>query len=352
MKTTTFAFLVATLTLAICFTSTAQAANVTFDWATVGNPNNAPDTTTYGAVANTYRISKTEVTNAQYTEFLNAVDPAGGNSLSLYNSSMSSNARGGINFNGGGASGSKYEIKTGRDNNPIVFVSFFDAMRFTNWLENDQGSGSTESGVYTIGTGLDEVRNPNATYFIPSEDQWYKAAYYDPRTEAQGGPAGDGNYWLHATQVDTDAELYSDNPSSLNTPDDSSTANFRNDGSTANGYNDGYAVTGSTSFDNSQNYLTDVGAYTTSLSQYGTYDQGGNVFEWNEAVISSSFRGIRGGGWTVISSDLAASFRQSGNPAIETHDVGFRVASIPEPSTLLLGVMASVGVLMRRRRLG
>jgi len=66
-------------------------------------------------------------------------------------------------------------------------------MRFVNWLENGQpadGSG-TESGVYTIGSGVNETRAAAASYFIPSEDEWYKAAYYDPRLEAAGGPPGD-----------------------------------------------------------------------------------------------------------------------------------------------------------------
>ena len=96
----------------------------------------------------------------------------------LYNTFMSTDANGGINFNAGSADGSKYEIKLGRDNNPVVYVSFFDAMRFTNWLQNGQGSGSTESGVYTIGNGVNETRNPSAAYFVPSEDEWYKAAYH------------------------------------------------------------------------------------------------------------------------------------------------------------------------------
>ena len=86
---------------------------------TVGNPGNAADTrydpTGFGSVSYNYRIGKTEVTNAQYVEFLNGVDPAGANMLALYNTSMSSDARGGINFNGGAAHGSKYEITLGHD---------------------------------------------------------------------------------------------------------------------------------------------------------------------------------------------------------------------------------------------
>jgi len=117
MKTTTFAFLVATLTLALCFTPTAQAANVTFDWATVGNPGNAGDVQsqgTFGAVADTYRISKTEVTNGQYTDFLNAVDANGANTLGLFNSSMAGNF-GGIELQAANAAGSKFVTQAGRE---------------------------------------------------------------------------------------------------------------------------------------------------------------------------------------------------------------------------------------------
>jgi sulfatase modifying factor 1 len=346
MKTTT-ALILSTLVL-FC---AAPTHAVTFDWATVGNPGNADDIPDqfddrYGGVDYIYRISKHEVTNAQYAEFLNAVDPTGTNaSLGgsdgfLYNANMSGDARGGINLNGGAANGSKYEIKLGRDNNPVVFVSFFDAMRFTNWLHNGQGSGSTESGVYTIGSGTDEVRSASAKYWIPSEDEWYKAAYYDPN----------GVYYDYPTGTDT--VPYSDNPSSLNTPDDTNVANFFKYDSTANGYDDGYAVTGSTGFVGSQNYLTDVGAYSLAASPYGTFDQGGNVWEWNEAVISSSFRGLRGGSWNrydLGDFNLHAGYRIGyGLPSDEVSFIGFRVATVPEPSTVLLGALAAAGVLLRR----
>ena len=140
MKTT------AALTLVIvAFSCSKSVRAVTFDWATVGNPGNLDDDTGYGGVDYAYRISKHEVTNAQYTEFLNAVDPTGANPTSLYNSSMASNARR-DRLNSGAADGSQYELKAGREQNPVVFVSFFDAMRFVNWLHNGQGSGDTEIG--------------------------------------------------------------------------------------------------------------------------------------------------------------------------------------------------------------
>jgi len=94
------------------------------------------------------------------------------------------------------------------------------------------------------------------------------------------------------------------------------------------------------------------------LSSYGTMGQGGNAFEWEETDFDltngpapGSFdRGLRGGIWVADSSFLLSSFRVPNDPAIEDQVVGFRVASIPEPSSLLLGAMASMGLLMRRRR--
>jgi len=344
--TTTFAFTAATLTLAICFatifTSAAQAAEVTFDWATVGDGGNAGDVQsqgTFGAVANTYRISKTEVTNGQYTDFLNAVDATATNSLGLFNSNMAGNF-GGIE-NTGTTDGSRYIAQAGREQNPVTFVSWYDSVRFINWLDNGQPTdgGGTESGAYTLDgnsvtptNGLSVTRDAGATYWLPSEDEWYKAAYYDPS----------GTYFDFANGSDTVS--VSDQPG-----DDPSAANYFSNIPSDIGFNDGYAVSGSTSFPSSTNPFTDVGAYTAATSPYGTYDQNGNVREWNEALIGSSFRGIRGGSWLNSSNSLAASVRDFVGPTFGGSSIGFRVASIPEPSTALLGALASIGLLMRRR---
>ena len=135
-------------TVAVCLMGFAAPAAhaVTIDWVTVGDPGNAADTTTYGAVADAFQIMKFEFTNAQYTDFLNAVDPSGTNPNGVYNTNMGSNARGGISFTTGVASGSKYAVKTNMGDKPVNYVSWFDAARVANWLQNGQGSGSTETG--------------------------------------------------------------------------------------------------------------------------------------------------------------------------------------------------------------
>lgn len=88
-------------------------------------------------------------------------------------------------------------------NKPIGYISWGDAARFANWLTNGQptgmqGAGTTETGSYTLNgamtnTALQAVtRNANARYVVPTENEWYKAAYYDPTAGAGGGD----NYWL------------------------------------------------------------------------------------------------------------------------------------------------------------
>ncbi|MCC7349473.1 MAG: SUMF1/EgtB/PvdO family nonheme iron enzyme [Phycisphaerales bacterium] len=330
----------------LLFGVSSASATVTFNWATVGNPGNAADTATgslYGSVDHTYQISKTEVTNAQYVEFLNAVDPSGANTHSLYNGYMSDYPgyvayTGGINYTAGNAAGAKYTVKAGEGNQPVIWVSWNDAARFTNWLSNGQGSGGTESGVYDM-TQSFPSRAAGAQVFLPTEDEWYKAAYYDPTLNS-----GSGGYYTYATLSNTA-------PISQAPAGGSNSANYINNDGVANGINGGYAVTGSTSFNSSQDYLTDVGAYTGSTSYYGTFDQNGNVWEWNETLISGSSRGMRGGSWSNGLGYLAASYRLDYAPATETANSGFRMASVPEPGSCVVLLSMAGMALMRRRRI-
>jgi formylglycine-generating enzyme required for sulfatase activity len=324
--------------LAALFLSLPAQA-VTIDWVPIGDPNNLPDTPSTncyaancGSVDHAYFISKYETTNAQYAEFLNAV-AASDDPFGLYNPAMRISL-----FYDLSTGMFVYYVPAGFENNPVISVSWYDAARFTNWLHNGQPTGepdatTTEDGAYTFG-GAETVggRNGGALTFLPTENEWYKAAYYD---------ATSATYFDYA--MGTNEQPTAQAPPELNS------ANFYNSTS-------GYAVTGSTTYDQAINYLTDVGAYNTgSASPYGTFDQSGNVEEWNEQTVSDSFRGYRGGSWALDLSYVAASSTVYGDPTIENDRRGFRAASlVPEPGPGLLGTMGLLSVLglatIRRRR--
>ena len=161
---------------------------------------------------------------------------------------------------------------------------------------------------------------------VTSEDEWYKAAYY----KAGGTNAG---YWDYPTSSDSVPSNVLGNPT--------------DPGNNATFYSSGYTI-------GSPYYRTEVGAHENSESPYGTFDQGGNVWEWNEAILYGSYRGMRGGSfydWSVVTGALHASHRYGcGAPAGEGYDMGFRVSEVPEPATLSL--LALGGLAMLRRRSG
>jgi formylglycine-generating enzyme required for sulfatase activity len=335
-----YVFAVGIILWQLCCARTVQA-EVAFDWVNVLNAGNAADSQTgRGAVAYNYRIATTEVTNSQYTEFLNAVDPTGVNVRGLYNEVMDDN--GGI-LNSGTVDGARYSITPGFENYPVNLVSWYDAARFVNWLHNGQGSGNTESGAYTIlGGGATPTnaatiaRNPGALFMLPNQDEWYKAAYHDPYA---GIP---GTYFDYPTGVNADTLPYSDNPNSLNTPDNTNVGNFFRNDDIANGYNGGYAVSGTTNpRQGGVSPYTNVGAYTLAASPYGTFDQGGNVEEWNETKNAGSGREIRGGSWLGEVNGLHVLGSGFFVGTAERPITGFRIASleVPDPIDYILTVV-------------
>ncbi|MEM7682478.1 MAG: SUMF1/EgtB/PvdO family nonheme iron enzyme [Planctomycetota bacterium] len=301
-------------------------ATVSFDWANVGNPGNAPDNRGSGfrgGVAYEYRIATTEVTNAQYAEFLNAV--AASDPYSLFRFDVTLNPRNYSGITRTGQSGSyAYTPILGRETEPVNWVSWYDAARFANWMTNGQGSGGTETGVYNFSgpTTLDSITrdpaNPNQV-FLPTEDEWYKAAYHD----ASAGTAA--AYFTYATG--TNDIPYSDNPDSLNTPDNTNVANFFKDDGVANSYDDGFAIFDLS--DRDRDPFTPVGAYTQAASPYGTFDQAGNVREWNETIVdvTNGAYGVLGGDYNKLETSLRSSNRFGQPPEVENSSIGFRVAT-------------------------
>jgi len=331
----------------------APAGAVSIDMVTVGNAGNANDTGggLIGAVAYDYQIGKYDVTIGQYTSFLNAV--AKTDTYSLYNSSMGTDLNiAGISQTGG--SGSYTYSVLGSANRPITFVSWWDSARFSNWMANGQPTGAqtsttTENGAYNVNGAISgnavakNAINPNTsaapTFYVPTENEWYKAAYYSPTLNS-----GSGGYYAYATQ--------------------SNTAPGNVVGSAANqaNYDNGvYSVTQSGSYDSNQNYLTDVGAFSGSGSFYDTFDQSGDVYQWNDLDgAAGSSRGQRGGEWYGLAFHVSSSASYSDDPSEEYDSVGFRLASpvsgsaVPEidPNGLsaALGLIAGgLGLLERRR---
>ena len=312
--------------LAVVLLALSSPAAVVIDWATVGNANNPADPTTgYGSVGYTYKIGKFEVTIGQYTEFLNNAaksDPYG-----LYNPQMGSIVSiAGISRSIDGSGNFLYST-IGSASRPITYVNWFDSARFCNWMHNGQGAGSTETGVYNLNGATSGIfiAQPGASVWIPTENEWYKAAYYDPTPGAGGGD----NYWLYPTQSETLGGNTIGVPNSAN-------------------YNDG-------NYAKDQNglptFLTEVGAYgSNSDSYYGTFDQGGSLVERNDAVISSSSRGLRGGAWYNLSTALCSWNRSSISLSYEGADVGFRLAGVPEPCAMVLMVLSGFVAFARRKR--
>jgi formylglycine-generating enzyme required for sulfatase activity len=288
-------------------------------------------------VADSFQIMKYEFTNQQYTDFLNSV--AATDTYSLYNASMGSNARGGITQSG--ASGSyTYAAKTDMGDKPVNYVDWFAAARVSNWLMNGAtGTSSTETGAYTLNnatSGTAPALNSGATFYVPTEDQWYKAAYY------KGGNTNAG-YWDYATQSDSAPTAVTAGLTGIGSS--GSTGNFAN-------YNSG-ADWGSPPQDGN---VTTVGT-NGGASAYGAFDMSGNVLEWNDLTgAAGSSRGRRGGNWGTIASPLSSSHPGLASaPSFESNIIGFRLASpvaVPEPSTWVMaaGGLACAGWGAWRRR--
>jgi len=290
------------------------------------------DETYYGRVDYDYRMGKFEVTAGQYTEFLNAV--AATDTYALYSTLMWSSSYG-CKIQQTGSSGSySYSVAADRADRPVNYVSWGDAARFANWLTNGmptgaQGLTTTEDGSYLLDGATSNAallavtrKDPEdgGRYYIPTEDEWYKTAYHK-------NDGVTGNYFDSPTSSDAVSSNV------LMDPDPGNNASF---------YDSGYTI-------GSPYYRTEVGEFELSESPYDTFDMGGNVWEWNEAILSGSYRGLRGGSFNHSGSYLHASFRNAGYyPTDEYQNIGFRVAEVPEPATMSLLSLGGLALLRRR----
>ena len=306
----------------VSFGSGANQFNMEF--VTIGNPGNAADTrstsrpisATLGSVGYTYGIGKFEVSEDMITKY---------------------------NANFGTANGLVITKDTRDSNKPATSVSWNEAARFVNWLNTSTGGFAaykyTTNGVnddialWTASDTLDyDASNPyrskRATYVLPSYNEWYKAAYYNPTNST---------YYNFANGSDT-----------------APTAVASGTGNNTAVYNQ--------SFSQGPADVTNAGG----LSPYGVMGLGGNVFEWEESSDNllnssgSSSRGIRGGDWYFSSYFLSSSSRDFLEfPTFVATYNGFRVASlsssappaVPEPSMMVIGTLFGLGGLMAKRRM-
>jgi hypothetical protein len=261
----------------------------TVNFVNVDNPGNNADTVTgYGAVPYIYRIGTYEISQE-------AIIKAKANGIANMSSVM--------NVTAGPWTGTQ----------PAANISWYEAAAFVNWLNTSTGHQAAYSLNFNAewnmslwssaeawqAGGENLYRHKNAYYFLPSENEWYKAAYYNAvGANYYAYPMANGSY-----------------PAPVSGGIDSGTAVYN------------YAAS-------SPAWITNAGG----LSPYGTMGQGGNVWEWNETTFdgsnndSSSYRSLRGGSY-LSSVSLSRYSRRSSDPSNELQDIGFRIVSIPEPST-------------------
>lgn len=290
-------FMMLFFSVLLALTSVTQAVDI--EWVTVGNAGNSDDDSGYGGVGEEYRIGKYEITASQYTEFLNAV--AATDKYKLYDTNMGSDN--GCKIQRSGSSGSyKYCVASDYAKRPVNYVSWLDSLRFANWLHNGQGTGNTEDGAYDMSLGEKVVRKAGAKIWLPSEDEWYKAAYHK-------NDGVTGNYFKYPTSSDS---VPINNLVEPTDPGNNATF-WKVD------YTLGYPY-----------WRTEVGAHENSVSPYGAFDMGGNVMEWNEAIAGDR-RSTRGGSYGDYDSEMSSSYRFGYNWDRNSSTTGFRFVSAAVP---------------------
>ena len=265
----------------------------TIDFVTIGDPGNAADTTgdpnPAGSVGYTYRMGKYEVPE-HAIRYANAATALTANPLNI-------------------------TLDERGPDKPATRASWFEAARFVNYLNEDKGAPAAykfdTNGEFQLwepgDAGYDPAnpfRNSLAHYFLPSADEWYKAAFYDPATD---------QWFDYPNGMDTA-------PLPVASGTEANTAVY------------------------SQAGPADV-MLAGGASPFGTVGQAGNVWEWLEQPLSADLqlRAIRGDEWGSASNPIGMSSLGGSSERLADFPgspLGFRVATIPEPSSFVILILS------------
>ena len=331
------AFAGAIVVALVAMASPALAGPFDIGYKPVLNPGNAAQPQSgLGAVAYNFQIATNETTNSQYAFFLNNSSAGKSNTNAVWNATMNSR-NGGIVQNG--TSGNfTYSVKPGFEDRPVVGVTWFQAARFVNWYVNGgTNASSTETGSYTLNnatTGAIASRNAGAKIWLPSADEWTKAAFYD---------ATNASY-----------KLYPTNSNSAPTPTTNTNLAVQPNVATAN--------TGDFAQSQLNGLTMPVGSYVNTTSTYGAFDMLGNAKELTDTAASGGRVYSMGGSWATTEAGMSVFMSDYSTPVnnavvsdLITQQIGFRVAAVPEPSNVIAAAMGLGGLIavhmVKRRKL-
>jgi len=293
-----------------------------FRWSTVGDPGNRPTTpedlpsnpeARIGSVGYEYRIAQTEVSNTQWLAFVRAYAP-------YYTGDPTASGFVGYNIV---PTSSGYQAVPGTEQHPAV-MEWRMAARYCNWLTNNRAtnreafeSGAYDTSTFTInpnGTFNDQLTHtPGAAYWIPTEDEWVKAVYWDQNRYGQG----QGGYWRQPYS--------SDLPAVSGLPD-------------AGGH-----TNAGVRLDELGNAMN-VGSYPMSVTPWGLLDASGGQREWNEKSLGLRFRQYRGSqAGEALDTVRLNDMLSGGFYTMSTSNFGLRIASlVPSPAFAFVGGILAI----------
>jgi formylglycine-generating enzyme required for sulfatase activity len=359
------------LAASLCGTASADIDPLSgIDFVRIAHPGNAPwmgngqsgdDAIGRGSVDYEYNIGRFEVNTSQWVQFFNAAydRPAGEANLPWLTPPTFWGAQGTTPINSSNPNARRWQVPAGNEMRPVGNIGWRMAAMYCNWLHNDRAMNREAflSGAYDVSTfgpnGMggfadQPTRSPGARYFIPTRDEWIKAAHYDPHRHGEN----QGGYWQYSNSTD---EWIPGGPPGVNVNPFPGGPGPNPDGPLAQA-NYGWDQFSFPGFGSP--FTVPLGAYPDVQSPWGLLDVAGGTSEWTEDIrtfsLGEMFRTIEGSSWNGAPgygiSDAIWVRGGDWTPNIAAYNFGFRIASvIPAPSTLM-GMLGCVVLASHRRR--